>query len=753
MMLNKFRKYLLVSFLLIIFYPFSVKAGCIIGKSYPGSNGIFEVKPEFDYGSFQPGTQVKVKITGVDHEGLDPGLSLTFGKCTTWYDGKCFFGSFDSSYVPWVFTGDPFTLMTFEKYISLPITPGDYYLGYTFDGGPTGVCGEQGFVFKVLNPNDAPYPPEIKGPNEVYVDETYSGFYAIGTDSEFFKIELKLLNGYYPPSHEAKSKEPQNDLLYYDYEHDIYLTDGRIISGVKKGVSDLVCATPILIKDESKEDLIRQRICHLPDVWEHLGNSPSSFIVSKKYNPELYSLLKSGDSKNIKKIDLRVRAIDRWGNQSAWSIYPITIVKIPPPTLELTANPTVIEYYTTTKLIWHSTGADKCVGLEGFFNVGGEVTLSNKDYGGWSTILKETTKFTIECTGAGGSVKRSVTVRVGPPPTTKPKVEIVPVKADKVTPETEKPFAPTASEDKAAYLSYSISGAESCSGSYTYSIGNPPVLKTSPLWSVPRNQTVVNYVGSAVWTGDIRYTVVCKNSFGETKAEAVVRVGPNNPPEKAIFMEQKSNPIYNKLHMSDYVFKYPGYWNYSIDGNGDYVLNIGAYSYDKDKHAVKFLYYLDGLSGPVFEGKSAMVLPKTAGLESLIGISPLYMTYHQIKIPKQQVEDFGYAKRIHIKTCDPYNACSENSVFVYISDPKKFLDIGLRIKAKLSTGALVPISIAAEAGTPTSPLRIKKRTSSGATKIFGIALVPPGDPKATGWIVKVKDKNGVLKPMALRKLD
>lgn len=66
-----------------------------------------------------------------------------------------------------------------------------------------------------------------------------------------------------------------------------------------------------------------------------------------------------------------------------------------------------------------------------------------------------------------------------------------------------------------------------------------------------------------------------------------------------------------------------------------------------------------------------------------------------------------------------------------------FQDIGLRVQAPSGT-----VSIAAEIGAPTSPLRIAK---NGV--IYGIALVDPGDPNDSG--VRIQTSSGIK---ALRRL-
>ncbi|OHA85535.1 MAG: hypothetical protein A2591_03985 [Candidatus Yonathbacteria bacterium RIFOXYD1_FULL_52_36] len=105
----------------------------------------------------------------------------------------------------------------------------------------------------------------------------------------------------------------------------------------------------------------------------------------------------------------RTRATDAAGNLSAYS----TIVNVttqsattPTPTATLSANPTSITTRNSTTLTWSSTNATSCSASNGW--TGAKATS------GTQTLSPTTnTTYTISCTGAGGSIVKSVTVAVG----------------------------------------------------------------------------------------------------------------------------------------------------------------------------------------------------------------------------------------------------------------------------------------------------------------------------------------------------
>src|SRR5205823_4877073 len=73
------------------------------------------------------------------------------------------------------------------------------------------------------------------------------------------------------------------------------------------------------------------------------------------------------------------------------------------------ANPTTIDYDSTSTLTWSSTDATTCTASGGWS--GTKPTSGSEDVGPLST----TTTFTLNCTGPGGTGGNGATVTVGPP--------------------------------------------------------------------------------------------------------------------------------------------------------------------------------------------------------------------------------------------------------------------------------------------------------------------------------------------------
>lgn len=93
----------------------------------------------------------------------------------------------------------------------------------------------------------------------------------------------------------------------------------------------------------------------------------------------------------------------------------ITVVVVPPPTLTLTANPVSIPSGTTSTLSWTAAYSSSCaasVGWSGPYSVTGTEVVN-------PTV---TTTYTLACSGAGGSISKSVTVNVTGGDTTPPPV-------------------------------------------------------------------------------------------------------------------------------------------------------------------------------------------------------------------------------------------------------------------------------------------------------------------------------------------
>jgi len=78
------------------------------------------------------------------------------------------------------------------------------------------------------------------------------------------------------------------------------------------------------------------------------------------------------------------------------------------PTLTFTANPTTIQSGQSSTLTWSSTNATSCVASGGWS--GSQSTSGNQN-----AVPVSNTTYTLACTGAGGSVNKSVSVNVGAP--------------------------------------------------------------------------------------------------------------------------------------------------------------------------------------------------------------------------------------------------------------------------------------------------------------------------------------------------
>ncbi len=84
----------------------------------------------------------------------------------------------------------------------------------------------------------------------------------------------------------------------------------------------------------------------------------------------------------------------------------ITVTPLPAPTLTLSANPATINSGQQSVLTWNTSNATACTasgGWSGAKNVNGSETVGP---------LTQTTTYTLNCTGAGGSVNRNATVTV-----------------------------------------------------------------------------------------------------------------------------------------------------------------------------------------------------------------------------------------------------------------------------------------------------------------------------------------------------
>ncbi len=96
------------------------------------------------------------------------------------------------------------------------------------------------------------------------------------------------------------------------------------------------------------------------------------------------------------------------GGTSVSDIASVTVRPMPAaaPTLSLTANPTTVSMNGASALSWSTTDADDCMASNAW--AGARPTSGNEDTG----TLTASATYTLDCTGPGGNVTRSVTVAV-----------------------------------------------------------------------------------------------------------------------------------------------------------------------------------------------------------------------------------------------------------------------------------------------------------------------------------------------------
>ena len=88
----------------------------------------------------------------------------------------------------------------------------------------------------------------------------------------------------------------------------------------------------------------------------------------------------------------------------------VTVIPPPAPTLTLTASPTSVTTGAASTLTWSSTNATSCTASGGW--TGAKPTSGSQSTG----ALSATSTYTLDCTGDGGTVSKSVTVTVTAPP-------------------------------------------------------------------------------------------------------------------------------------------------------------------------------------------------------------------------------------------------------------------------------------------------------------------------------------------------
>jgi hypothetical protein len=174
---------------------------------------------------------------------------------------------------------------------------------------------------------------------------------------------------------------------------------------------------------------------------------------------------------------------------STWKSTVVSVSAAPAPALTLTAAQSSIVSGGTAKLTWSSSNATVCSVSGGWS--GSRPTLGEETIG----PLSADTTFNMTCTGAGGSVARSVAVTVSSAPTAAPTLSL-----------TASPLSILAGQS--ASLTWSATGATACdaSGAWTGSKGTSGTQGTGPL------------------NGDATFTLACTGPGGSVSKAVTVAV-------------------------------------------------------------------------------------------------------------------------------------------------------------------------------------------------------------------------------------
>ena len=163
-----------------------------------------------------------------------------------------------------------------------------------------------------------------------------------------------------------------------------------------------------------------------------------------------------------------------------------------PPAVTLTATPSTVASGATSKLSWSSTNATSCTasgGWSGSEPISGSMTTA---------ALTATTKYTLTCTGAGGTASQSATVTVSAAP---PSVSI-----------SASPTSVTSGSGST--VSWSSSNATSCTA--------------SGAWSGTK-ATSGSYSTGAL-SSSATYSLTCTGTGGSASQSATVTVTASSPP-------------------------------------------------------------------------------------------------------------------------------------------------------------------------------------------------------------------------------
>lgn len=167
----------------------------------------------------------------------------------------------------------------------------------------------------------------------------------------------------------------------------------------------------------------------------------------------------------------------------------ITASAVPPPTININANPRSINYGSSSQITWSSTNANDCIASGGW---NGTLPTSNSN-GIKTSALTNTTNFIITCTGNGGSSTQQVTIRISGVPA--PVISL-----------TAEPYA--ISNGSSSEITWSTINADSCNASGEW---------------LGATTTIGNFKTAAL-TSSKTYTLTCSGAGGTTQQTLTVAV-------------------------------------------------------------------------------------------------------------------------------------------------------------------------------------------------------------------------------------
>lgn len=176
-----------------------------------------------------------------------------------------------------------------------------------------------------------------------------------------------------------------------------------------------------------------------------------------------------------------------------------------PPTLTFSASPSSVAYGASTTLSWSATNSNSCTasgdwsGAKAATSGAESLTLTNPS--GSASLTKN---FTLDCTGASGTVSKSASVTVGP----KPASAVITISAS--------PASVTRDSGK-SNITWTVSGATACTASGE--------------WSGAKSANGGSeQVGPFASTGTKTFTLACTGAGGDDSKSTTVSVVPPAPP-------------------------------------------------------------------------------------------------------------------------------------------------------------------------------------------------------------------------------